>query len=255
MPNQIGSQRTFEAAIDIILEQIEGTNLRSGDRLGTQTTLAETLGISRPTLRQSLRVLERAGVLEVKPGSNGGIFVATEMIPIEALSGGVAREEAAINELLQARRLLEPVAYELAVSAATDADFAEIERSIQLGWRHLHEPRLVIRADAVFHRAMARACHNSVLARALMGIYRELAPARELIADISIDDSRHLLEVHARQLKALRQRDVPALRAALNETFVTLEDALSRVTPVRSALALGANEPRVNLTAARPPTT
>lgn len=143
MPNHIGARRTFEAAIDIILEQIEETSLRSGDRLGTETTLAARLGISRPTLRQSLRVLERAGVVEVRPGSSGGIFVATEMIPIEALSGGVAREEAAITELLQARRLLEPVVYELAVSAATDEDFAEIERSIELGWRHLQEPRLV----------------------------------------------------------------------------------------------------------------
>lgn len=228
MRNSLRARPTFEAAIDAMVEIIEQTGLRPDDRLGTEASLASTLGISKPTLRQALRVLERSGVIETRRGSAGGVFVVAEMIPPEALSGGVAREEAAVSELLHARRLLEPIIYELAATAATDDDIAEIQRSIELGWRHLNSNSLVLRADAMFHRAMARACHNSVLIRAITAVYRDLAPVREGFWEGTPNAARHLLEVHQRQLDAIRRRDVSALRAALDETLVTLEDEFAR---------------------------
>ena len=71
----VRSTRTFESAIDNIIEGIERARLRQGDRLPNESELAKQLGISKPTLRQALRVLERSGLLSVKQGNAGGIFL------------------------------------------------------------------------------------------------------------------------------------------------------------------------------------
>ena len=53
----VRTSRTFEAAIENLLEGIERAHLRTDDRLPTEEQLAAQLGISKPTLRQALRVL------------------------------------------------------------------------------------------------------------------------------------------------------------------------------------------------------
>lgn len=55
--------RTFETAIENIIGAIERNRLRAGDRLPNESELARQLAISKPTLRQALRVLERSGLL------------------------------------------------------------------------------------------------------------------------------------------------------------------------------------------------
>lgn len=64
--------RSFETAIASILEGVERNRLRRSDRLPTERQLAAQLEISIPTLRQALVVLQRAGVLNVRPGKAGG---------------------------------------------------------------------------------------------------------------------------------------------------------------------------------------
>ena len=73
----VRTPRTFEAATEEILAAIARARLRSGDRLPNEGDLAQQLAISKPTLRQALRVLERSGVLAVRPGKGGGILVAS----------------------------------------------------------------------------------------------------------------------------------------------------------------------------------
>ena len=69
----VRTSRTFEAAIENLLEGIERATLHLDDRLPTEEQLAGQLGISKPTLRQALRVLERSGLLRVRAaGANEG---------------------------------------------------------------------------------------------------------------------------------------------------------------------------------------
>src|SRR4029077_16017942 len=90
-----------------LTEAIERCGLRAGDKLPGEHELAGMLGISRPTLRQAVRVLELSGVVDVRPGKNGGVFLARELIPPVAVWSAVALEENAATEALRARRVLE----------------------------------------------------------------------------------------------------------------------------------------------------
>ena len=64
----VRATRTFEAAIEHLTEAIERAGLRTGDRLPKEGMLAEQLGISKPTLRQALRVLELSGLVFIFHG-------------------------------------------------------------------------------------------------------------------------------------------------------------------------------------------
>ena len=165
----VRSTRTFESAIDHIIEGIERARLRQGDRLPNESELAKQLGISKPTLRQALRVLERSGLLTVKQGNAGGIFLASEYLPTEAISSNVATEEHSVIETLRSRRVLESaIAYEALVVATAD-DLAEIERTVDLLLVVGIGSAQLLRADMMFHRAVARAAHNRVMEEALAG--------------------------------------------------------------------------------------
>ena len=128
----VRATRTFEAAIEHLTEAVERAGLRTGDRLPNEGALAEQLGISKPTLRQALRVLELSGLVEVRRGKSGGIFVVTDLVPAVAIFTAVKLEERAAVDVLRARRVLERAVVHEAVRAATADDFAELERTVDL---------------------------------------------------------------------------------------------------------------------------
>ena len=222
----IRTTRTFEAAIEHVTEAIERSHLRRGDRLPSESELAGALGISKPTLRQALRVLELSGLVSVRRGKGGGIVVASDLVPSVALSSAVAIEEDAVVDALRARRVLERAVALEALERATEPDLAELERTIDLLERHLGERASVMRADAMFHRALVRACHNATIQAAMHVLARSLAPARDAYSG-GIERDRVTLDVHRRQLDAMRRRDRDALEQVLDEHLRMLEDAFA----------------------------
>lgn len=222
----IQTTRTFEAAIENIVEAIERARLRRGDQLPSEGDLSAQLGISKPTLRQALRVLERAGLLAVRQGKGGGIFVESDLVPSDAILGAVALEEGFIVDVLRGRRVLETAVTEFAVEVATADDYGEIERAIGLLRRHLGDRAMVMRADAMFHRAVVRAAHNQTLQAAMRGAVRDLAAIRDAYSGGLGQDER-TLDVHTRQLAAMRSGDHSALAEVLDEHFRMLEEAFA----------------------------
>jgi GntR family transcriptional regulator, transcriptional repressor for pyruvate dehydrogenase complex len=219
----VRTSRTFEAAIENLLEGIERASLHLDDRLPTEEQLAGQLGISKPTLRQALRVLERSGLLRVRAGKGGGIFIASEVVPVDAITHNVAVEAEDAVDVLRARRLLEGAVTIMAAKAATEEDYAAIERTVELLARNIGDRPRVMGSNAMFHRAVIRACHNKTLQSAMRNIEGDLAPIRDTYQG-GIENDRETLELHQRQLAAMRSGDLKALADILDEHFRTLEE-------------------------------
>jgi DNA-binding FadR family transcriptional regulator len=223
----IRATRTFEAAIEHLTEGIERAGLRAGDRLPNEGALAAELGISKPTLRQALRVLELSGLVEVRRGKAGGVFVMTDLVPAVAIFSAVKLEEGAAVDVLHARRVLERAVVHEAMRTATAADISELQRTIDLLERHLGERPSVMRADAMFHRALVRSCRNETIQAAMRGVARGLAPIRDAYSG-GVAYDRQTLDVHRRQLHAMERRDDAALEEVLDEHFRMLETQFAR---------------------------
>jgi GntR family transcriptional repressor for pyruvate dehydrogenase complex len=219
----VRTSRTFEAAIENLLEAIERAALHLDDRLPTEEQLAGQLGISKPTLRQALRVLERSGLLRVRAGKGGGIFIASDVVPVDAITHNVAVEAEDAVDVLRARRLLEGAVTIMAAKAATEEDYAAIERTVDLLARNIGDRPRIMGLNAMFHRAVIRACHNKTLQSAMRNIEGDLAPIRDTYQG-GIENDRETLEIHQRQLAAMRSGDLKALAGVLDEHFRTLEE-------------------------------
>ena len=122
------SQRTAETLRAQILEE---KKYRPGEKLPNENELAESLGISRTTLREAIRTLSSEGLLEVRRGR--GTFVAGELDRVAAESVNMqelVRMQVTLRDLYEARMIFEPQAAALACKRATDE---EIERILALG--------------------------------------------------------------------------------------------------------------------------
>src|SRR3954465_10713283 len=126
----VGPRRTFEGAVEQIAERIRLGEMSEGDRLPSERELAAAMQISRATLREAVRVLAEAGVLTVRSGSTGGIFVVSDYVPIDLLRSKSDLRLDEVAGVLEARRLIEPRVAQLAAVNARDEDYARLQRII-----------------------------------------------------------------------------------------------------------------------------
>ncbi|MFQ5666828.1 MAG: FadR/GntR family transcriptional regulator [Candidatus Binatia bacterium] len=156
--------------------------LQPGQRLPTEKELAETLRISRPTLREALMVLEAMGYVEIR--SREGTFVRT-MIPAplpEPLVGMLERHPEKIFEVFEVRRRIVPEAAALAAQRATEREIALLQQHLEQAkmlvatGRSIFSPEVADTYAKTFSR-IAEATHNSIYAYLMRMLWTVVAGA------------------------------------------------------------------------------
>jgi DNA-binding FadR family transcriptional regulator len=225
----VRTRRTFEEAVEQIADRIRLGELRTGDRLPSERDLARVMQISRPTVREAIRVLSEAGAVEVRPGAGGGIFVAADFVPARLISRTSEMRVDEVAVVLEARRLIEPRVAMLASARARDDDFAAMQRTIDRqvalladGGVLAHEDRFN-QLERQFHLTMAQATGNPRLARIMRSIIRDVEIARDmamhvpLVADWTID-------MHEKTLAAIKAGDLARIDRVMDEHLSRMEE-------------------------------
>jgi GntR family transcriptional repressor for pyruvate dehydrogenase complex len=205
-----------EAAIKAIRELILEGRLGPGDRLPAEPELAAQLGLSRGTLREAVRSLVTARVLDVRRGDGTYVTSLEPQLLLEGIGFAVELMEAERGlELLELRRILEPAATALAAERAPNEVFDELSARLAAMELQSHgETR--IRQDIEFHGKIAAASGNETLASMLAGINSHTIHARIWHGTLDADASRRAHEEHLAIYEAVRARDpVLAHSAAL----------------------------------------
>ncbi len=166
-----------EGVARAVIDQVEGLIvagvLRSGQKMPAERDLAETLGVSRPKLREALADLEARGLIVTRHGD--GTYVAN--LTGAALSGPMvelfARHPQAFFDYLEYRRESEGFAAFLAAHRATDADRAILTRIIaEMEAAHADaDSTREADIDVEFHVAIVDAAHNALLNHMMASIY------------------------------------------------------------------------------------
>jgi DNA-binding FadR family transcriptional regulator len=107
---RIRTPKTSEVVADQIRGEIVRGKLKEGDSLPPEGQLMETLGISRPTLREAFRILEAENLISVVRGSRSGASVHQPRVEVAARYAGyfLESEETTIADLYEARHAIEP---------------------------------------------------------------------------------------------------------------------------------------------------
>ena len=209
-----------------LLERIIAAKLKPGSSFATEAELLSQFNVSRPTLRESLKLLESQGVLELRPGPRGGIIVrepSTDLLA-HGLSVFLRLHEVPFSTVIKAREVIEPaLAYEAAVNG-TEEDFAELEASIER-MKALDAPSdhdAFLEENRIFHSVIARASGNKVL-EVFWETISVLAHGEHHGIRYSIGNQAHVIKAHQLILDACRQRNGDAAAAAMETHVSSLE--------------------------------
>jgi GntR family transcriptional repressor for pyruvate dehydrogenase complex len=219
-----------ESAIRQMHQMIASGRLLPGARLPSEAELATELGLSRTTVREAVRALVTARVLDVRRGD--GTFV-TSLRPELLLDGiGAAAElmqEGAYQlELVQVRRILEPEATAMAALRLDRERMLELEVCL-LRMTEAASDEELVRFDEEFHTIIARASGNETLASMLKGVSSRSLRMRAWRGVIEDGARARTVSQHGDILRALRQGD-PALAHAMALVHVsTTEEWLRSV--------------------------
>ena len=191
-----------DEAIEKLKEMIVSGQLRPGDRLPREADLATDLGLSRSSLREAVRALSLVRILDVRQGDGTYVSSLAADTLLDALGFIVEfHHDASVLELLEVRRILEPAASARAATRIDDEALAELEQVLNRSTLDSSVEDLV-KNDLEFHRAIAVASGNTVLAslienlsgptqraRVWRGITQEGALARTLAEHRAIFDA------------------------------------------------------------------
>ena len=219
-----------DTAIEALKREIEGGRLRPGQRLPPEPELAGRMGLSRLSLREAVRALTMAGVVEVRRGA--GTFV-TDLRPdtIMRRLGGFLElsRDGHMGELFECRRILEAEASALAAVRITDAELDELGERITV-MATLTDPEALVRADLAFHEAIAAASRNPTLCQLCATVARRTERARIWRALVAHHVLAWTHQQHVSIYTALRQRDSLATYTAASrhvaDVQAWLEDRL-----------------------------
>ena len=203
-----------EAAIEQMRMLITSGQLVPGQRLPPEAELAESLGTGRSTVREAVRALVAARVLDVRRGD--GTFV-TSLRPELLLAGiGAAADllqEGFTLELVQVRRILEPAATAMAATRITDETLEQLDVCLHQ-MSSAAKPEDLVRFDEEFHHLVATASGNATLASMLNGVSSRTTRGRAWRGVIEAGATERTISEHAGILSALRARDPNLAEAA-----------------------------------------
>ncbi|HUN31391.1 MAG TPA: FadR/GntR family transcriptional regulator [Trebonia sp.] len=198
-----------ESVITRLEELITSGEWPVGHRVPAEPELVKALGVSRNTVREAVRALVHAGLLDPRPGDGTYVLASTGL---DAALERAARQWGAIDAL-EVRSMLERDAARLAAQRRDDEDVAAIEAALVR--RHsaqADDDRAFVEADAAFHTAVVAATHNQVL----IELYAHLAtPLRESVSEaLRADSNAHDFASHEALARAIRLGDPAAAEQA-----------------------------------------
>ncbi len=210
-----------------LLERIIAARLEPGSSFATEAELLEQFSVSRPTLRESLKILESQGVLGLRPGPGGGIIVRKPSIDMLAhgLSVFLRMREVPFLTVLRAREVIEPALTAEAALNGTEADFADLEASIarMKNLQGARDQDAFLEENRAFHGIIARASGNKVL-EVFWSTISVLAGGEHHGVRYSASNQEHVIAAHERILKACRKRNGEAAATAMQTHVMDLEN-------------------------------
>ena len=197
-----------DEAITKLRSMIQSGELPPGARLPPENQLAAQIGISRSGVREAVKVLESARVLDVRRGD--GTYV-TSLEPKLLLEGvGFAVEllqGETLLEVMEVRRLLEPAATALAALRITDEQLETLAEALQQMRDAASDPEKLMQADVAFHHVVVASTGNETLTSLLDGLSGRTARARIWRGVVLGDVTEATIDEHRAIHHALRARD------------------------------------------------
>ena len=235
-PPRAPRMRLADDLADRVLALIRAGTYRPGDRLPAIAHMAQEFGVSPLALREALRKLEVIGAVEIMHGA--GVFVQRghDMLLVLNPTSGRRPSKALILDLIEARVPVETRAIALAAEHASADHLRRLEDLLTEAEASVHDPGALSEVNMEFHREIAVASGNAVLAQ-----------LQEILGRLFHDEQRHLIDIygsrerdhceHVGLFEAVRQRDAGLAEQRMRAHLGGVRDIVLRWDPTQTPLA------------------
>jgi DNA-binding FadR family transcriptional regulator len=199
-------KRYSDHVVELIKAKIMQENLKIGTRLPSEVDLSQEFNVSRAVIREALRILEISGLVNIKKGPSGGIFVSNVYHkPIkDSLSNMILSGELTTDHLFSARLLIEPHIAREAARHATHYDLKALQKLMEDSEAHIDDPVRLRRNNIDFHLLLARASGTPVFTLLLESIFELMV---ERFLDFwDLEFEQYFFKVHKNIFKMIKAR-------------------------------------------------
>jgi DNA-binding FadR family transcriptional regulator len=205
LPDQIAAR---------VVALVTDRHLKPGDRLPPERELAQAMGVSRSSLREALRALSLLGVTEMRQG-DGTYLTALDPDALMRPFGLVlALSDGQLQELFEARRVIEPGLAALAAERIDDETLEALRLCVADSAAAVGDEDAFMRADLELHGLIARAASNSILWHVIGSISGMGVASRRRTTGLP-GVQEQTVKDHAAIVAALAARDPEAAAAAM----------------------------------------
>lgn len=215
----IRSPKTAELVAGTLRRMVVDGQLKDGDFLPNEAELMAHFGVSRPTLREAVRVLESERLVEVRRGSRTGARVRVPGAEIVARPAGLLLElsGATIADVMTARSGIEPMAVRLLTETGNIAAFDELEQTLAEDIPASRESGRLAEVTGEFHHRIVELSGNATLT-IMSGMLREITVRHTAFAmkenrPVSNADYELLMRSYGRLMTLMRSGDGEAAEA------------------------------------------
>jgi DNA-binding FadR family transcriptional regulator len=248
----VQTSRAFEEVIAQLRRLTVQGRLKPGDRLPSERDLALKLGVSRNTIREALRGLEMAGVLELRKGAYGGAFLIapTGDTVATALQDMFQFGSVTAAQLTEARLYITAAVARVACERIREEDIRDLERNVADAQQAESEGDLALRSriNLHFHRLLARSTDNPIFVSVMDGL---IAIMEHFVDTLGPPQIPSVFDSRLKVIAALRARDGEAAATEMEDNLrVVHKGYLSRFEKTHAAPAGGIDKPAELSTAA-----
>ncbi len=199
----------------LILER----SAEGSERLGSKEDLRKTFQVAHGTLNEALRVLETRGLVELRRGPQGGVFVAQPSIflRLSTMFLGFRNNSESIQDCLAVRDQLEVLtAVEAAKMAASRPDAVkEMYRLYEKMADTIDEPNVTLKWNWELHRCISRMGANKILSGIYITLLDYIEHELDVVAPVTKSDRpQRVLKMHLDIIDAIASGDVERTAAA-----------------------------------------
>ncbi|KWX22953.1 MULTISPECIES: FadR/GntR family transcriptional regulator [Mycolicibacterium] len=228
----VRSPKTAELVAGTLRRMVVEGQLKDGDFLPNEAELMSHFGVSRPTLREAVRVLESERLVEVRRGSRTGARVRVPGPEIVARPAGLLLElsGADIADLMVARAAIEPMAARLLAENGTEEAFAELDRMLEEHIPADWQSDRLAETTGDFHRRVVELSGNATLG-IIAGMLYEITVRHTAFLfkerrPVSKADYEKLMRSYRKLIQIVRSGDGDAAEAHWRKHLDTARDLL-----------------------------
>ena len=225
----VHKKSVVDRVIDSITQDIIRGRYPPGSKLPNEYDLVLELNVSRNSLREAIKILSAAGIVEIRQGD--GTYVCSQAAPslFDGVVYSIISSTSSNEELIELRGIVDEMTLRLASQKAEPQEIDALEENVQKMKDAIqrNDIQQAQQLDMEFHSLLTESCRNTLYIRMISGLYTIFQNSIGDTLDIESAGSRAPV-FHEQMLECIRTHDDARIRGVVEESLTPWKQQLAR---------------------------